>query len=76
MRSISAADEEIGKWVADAMEKVGNDGVITVEESQTFGTSLDVVEGMQYDRGYLSPYMVTDPNRMVAELQEPYYFSC
>ena len=52
--SISAADEEIGKWVADAMEKVGNDGVITVEESQTFGTSLDVVEGMQYDR-YLSP---------------------
>ena len=70
--SISAADEEIGKWVADAMEKVGNDGVITVEESQTFGTSLDVVEGMQYDRGYLSPYMVTDPNRMVAELQEPY----
>lgn len=70
--SISAADEEIGQWVADAMEKVGNDGVITVEESQTFGTSLDVVEGMQYDRGYLSPYMVTDPNRMVAELQEPY----
>ena len=70
--SISAADEEIGKWVADAMEKVGNDGVITVEESKTFGTSLDVVEGMQYDRGYLSPYMVTDPNRMVAELEEPY----
>lgn len=70
--SISAGDEEIGKWVADAMEKVGNDGVITVEESKTFGTSLNVVEGMQYDRGYLSPYMVTDANRMVAELQEPY----
>ena len=70
--SISASDEEIGKWVADAMEKVGNDGVITVEESKTFGTSLDVVEGMQYDRGYLSPYMVTDSNRMVAELEEPY----
>lgn len=70
--SISASDEEIGKWVSDAMEQVGNDGVITVEESKTFGTSLDVVEGMQYDRGYLSPYMATDSNRMVADLEEPY----
>jgi chaperonin GroEL len=70
--SISASDEEVGKWVSDAMEQVGNDGVITVEESKTFGTSLDVVEGMQYDRGYLSPYMATDSNRMVADLEEPY----
>jgi chaperonin GroEL len=54
--SVSADDRQIGKWVADAMEKVGNDGVITVEESKTFGTFLDVVEGMQYDRGYISPW--------------------
>jgi chaperonin GroEL len=70
--SISADDAEIGKWVADAMEKVGNDGVITVEESKTFGTTLEVVEGMQYDRGYISPYMVTDSEKMVANLEEPY----
>lgn len=70
--SLSADDEEIGKWIADAMEKVGNDGVITVEESKTFGTSLDVVEGMQYDRGYMSPYMVTDSEKMIADLEEPY----
>jgi len=70
--SISADDEEIGKWVSDAMEKVGNDGVITVEESKTFGTTLDVVEGMQYDRGYVSPYMVTDAEKMTANLEEPY----
>ncbi|NPV29072.1 MAG: chaperonin GroEL [Firmicutes bacterium] len=70
--SISAADEEIGSWVADAMEKVGNDGVITVEESQTIGTTLEVVEGMQFDRGYISPYMITDPEKMEARLEDPY----
>ncbi len=70
--SISADDAEVGKWVADAMEKVGNDGVITVEESNTFGTTLEVVEGMQYDRGYVSPYMVTDSEKMVADLEDPY----
>lgn len=70
--AISAADEEIGKLIADAMEKVGNEGVITVEESRTMGTELDVVEGMQFDRGYLSPYMVTDSEKMEASLEEPY----
>lgn len=70
--SISAADEEIGDLIAEAMEKVGKDGVITVEESQTFGTDLEVVEGMQFDRGYISPYMVTDAERMEANLEEPY----
>ncbi|HOJ76556.1 MAG TPA: chaperonin GroEL [Bacillota bacterium] len=70
--SISAADEEIGKLIAEAMEKVGKDGVITVEESQTMGTNLEVVEGMQFDRGYVSPYMVTDSERMEAVLDEPY----
>ncbi|MDO5301511.1 MAG: chaperonin GroEL [Tissierellia bacterium] len=70
--SISAADEEIGKLIAEAMEKVGQDGVITVEESRSMGTSLDVVEGMQFDRGYVSPYMVTDNEKMVAELESPY----
>ncbi|MEI7884483.1 MAG: chaperonin GroEL [Clostridia bacterium] len=69
--SISANDEEIGNLIADAMEKVGNDGVITVEESQGFGTSLDIVEGMQFDRGYLSPYMVTDAEKMVSVLSDP-----
>ncbi|SHH11285.1 chaperonin GroEL [Anaerosphaera aminiphila DSM 21120] len=70
--AISAADEEIGKLIAEAMERVGKDGVITVEESKSMGTSLDVVEGMQFDRGYLSPYMVTDNEKMVAELENPY----
>jgi len=62
--SISAADAEIGKLIAEAMEKVGNDGVITVEESQTFGLDKEVVEGMRFDKGYVSPYMVTDASRM------------
>ncbi|HEX2952695.1 MAG TPA: chaperonin GroEL [Bacillota bacterium] len=70
--AISASDEEIGKLIAEAMEKVGNDGVITVEESKTMGTNLDVVEGMQFDKGYISPYMVTDNDRMEAVLDEPY----
>jgi len=70
--AISAADDEIGKLIAEAMEKVGKDGVITVEESQTMGTNLEVVEGMQFDRGYVSPYMVTDSERMEAVLDEPY----
>jgi len=70
--SISANDQEIGDLIAEAMEKVGNDGVITVEEYQGFGTNLKVVEGMQFDRGYLSSYMVTDTEKMVAELDDPY----
>ncbi|HPT88629.1 MAG TPA: chaperonin GroEL [Bacillota bacterium] len=70
--AISAADEEIGRLIAEAMEKVGKDGVITVEESQTMGTNLEVVEGMQFDRGYVSPYMVTDSERMEAVLDDPY----
>ncbi|MBE3578543.1 MAG: chaperonin GroEL [Caldanaerobacter subterraneus] len=69
--AISAADEEIGKLIAEAMEKVGKDGVITVEESKTIGTTLEVVEGMQFDRGYISPYMVTDAEKMEAVLEEP-----
>ncbi len=69
--SISAADREIGNIIADAMEKVGKDGVITVEESKTMGTTLDVVEGMQFDKGYISPYMVTDAERMEALLEDP-----
>ena len=70
--SISAGDEEVGSLIADAMEKVGKDGVITVEESKTMGTQLSVVEGMQFDRGYISPYMVTDPDKMEAVMSEPY----
>ena len=70
--AISAAEEEIGKLIAEAMEKVGKDGVITVEESKTMGTNLEVVEGMQFDRGYVSPYMVTDSERMEAILDDPY----
>ncbi|OSA93360.1 UNVERIFIED_ORG: chaperonin GroL [Clostridium botulinum] len=70
--AISAADEEIGKLIADAMEKVGNEGVITIEESKSMGTELDVVEGMQFDRGYVSPYMSTDTEKMEAVLDNPY----
>ena len=70
--SISASDTKIGDLIADAMEKVGKDGVITVEESNTIGTTLDVVEGMQFDRGYVSHYMVTDTDRMEASLEDPY----
>ena len=70
--SISAADEAIGELIAEAMEKVGKDGVITVEESNTFGTTLDVVEGMQFDRGLISLYMVTDTEKMEAVLDDPY----
>ena len=69
--AISAADDEIGKLISDAMEKVGNEGVITVEESKSMGTELDVVEGMQFDRGYISPYMVTDTEKMEAILDNP-----
>lgn len=70
--AISAADEEIGRYISEAMEKVGNDGVITIEESNGLNTELEVVEGMQFDRGYQSPYMVTDSDKMVAELGRPY----
>ncbi len=70
--AISSSDEEIGQLIADAMEKVGNDGVITVEESKTMNTNLSVVEGMQFDRGYISPYMVTDTDKMEAILDDPY----
>ncbi|MBW3575099.1 MAG: chaperonin GroEL [Actinobacteria bacterium] len=70
--SISAADEEIGELIAEVMEKVGKDGVITVEESQTFGMEMDLVEGMRFDKGYISPYFVTDPERMEAVLEDPY----
>ena len=70
--SISAGDEEVGKLIAQAMEKVGKDGVITIEESQTMNTELSVVEGMQFDRGYLSPYMSTNTEKMTAELDNPY----
>ena len=70
--SISAGDEEIGNLIAEAMEKVGKDGVITVEESKSMGTTLEVVEGMQFDRGYLSAYMVTDAEKMEAVIANPY----
>ncbi|MBS3197490.1 chaperonin GroEL [Turicibacter bilis] len=70
--AISAADEEIGKLIAEAMERVGNDGVITLEESKGFETTMDIVEGMQFDRGYLSSYMVTDTDKMEAVLDNPY----
>ncbi|MBA3654282.1 MAG: chaperonin GroEL [Actinobacteria bacterium] len=69
---ISAADPEIGAIIADAIDKVGKDGVITVEESQTFGMELDLVEGMRFDKGYISPYFVTDPERMESVLEDPY----
>ena len=70
--SISAADEEIGDVIADAIEKVGKDGVVNVEEGQTFGMDLEFTEGMQFDKGYISPYMVTDQERMEAVLEDPY----
>jgi chaperonin GroEL len=70
--AISANDEEVGQLIAEAMEKVGKDGVITVEESKGFTTELEVVEGMQFDRGYISPYMITDTDKMEAVLEEPY----
>ena len=70
--SISAGDDEVGQMVADAMEKVSKDGVITIEESKSMKTELDLVEGMQFDRGYISAYMATDMEKMVAELDNPY----
>jgi chaperonin GroEL len=70
--SISAADNEIGGMIAEAIDKVGKDGVITVEESQTFGMEMELVEGMRFDKGYISPYFVTDPERMEASLDDPY----
>lgn len=70
--SISANSKEIGDLIAEAMDKVGKDGVITVEEGKTAETALDVVEGMQFDRGYISPYFVTDAERMEAVIEEPY----
>ncbi|AST05698.1 MULTISPECIES: chaperonin GroEL [Anoxybacillus] len=70
--AISAADEEVGQLIAEAMERVGKDGVITLEESKGFTTELDVVEGMQFDRGYVSPYMITDSDKMEAVLENPY----
>lgn len=70
--AISANDDEIGQHIAEAMEKVGKEGVITVEESQSFGITKEVVEGMEFDKGYVSPYMITNPDRMEAELEEPY----
>src|SRR5881227_3288002 len=68
--AISAADKSIGEMIAESLEKVGKDGVITVEESQTFGMELDLVEGMRFDRGYISPYFVTDPEKMEGVLEE------
>src|SRR6187401_2994222 len=70
--SISAADQEIGQMISEAIDKVGKDGVITVEESQTFGMDMDLVEGMRFDKGYISPYFVTDPERMEAVLDDAY----
>ena len=70
--SISAADTEIGQMISEAIDKVGKDGVITVEESQTFGMEMDLVEGMRFDKGYISPYFVTDTDRMEASLDDPY----
>src|SRR5579862_4976627 len=70
--SISAADPEVGAMISEAIDKVGKDGVITVEESQTFGMDMELVEGMRFDKGYISPYFVTDPERMEAVLEDPY----
>ncbi|MDP6077912.1 MAG: chaperonin GroEL, partial [Acidimicrobiales bacterium] len=70
--AISSADVEIGSMISEAIEKVGKDGVITVEEGQTFGMEMDLVEGMRFDKGYISPYFVTDTDRMEAVLEDPY----
>src|SRR3954453_2577145 len=70
--AISAADDEIGNIIADAIDKVGKDGVVNVEEGQTFGMELEFTEGMQFDKGYISPYMVTDQDRMEAVLEDPF----
>ena len=71
--TISAnGDSEIGRFIAEAMQKVGNDGVITVEEAKALDTELEVVEGMQFDRGYISPYFITDADKMRVELESPY----
>src|SRR6266536_3195081 len=70
--TVSSRDREIGEVLSDAIEKVGKDGVVNVEEGQTFGLELEFTEGMQFDKGYLSPYMVTDPERMEAVLEDPY----
>ncbi len=70
--SISAADPEIGELISEAIDKVGKDGVITVEEAQTFGLEIDLVEGMRFDKGYISPYFVSDPERMEAVLEDAY----
>lgn len=72
--AVSSADPEVGQLISDAMDKVGNDGVITIEESKTMGTTLSVVEGMQFDRGFLSSYMASDQEKMIAELEDPYIF--
>jgi len=69
--TVSSGDEEVGKMVADAMEKVSGDGVITIEESKTMQTELDLVEGMQFDRGYVSAYMCTDMDKMEATMENP-----
>ncbi len=74
--SISAADEEIGQMISEAIDKVGKDGVITVEESQTFGMDMDLVEGMRFDKGYISPYFSTDMERMEAVIDDPYILFC
>src|SRR2546421_343059 len=73
---ISAADPSIGELIAEAMDKVGKEGVITVEESQTFGLELELTEGMRFDKGYISPYFVTDPERMETVLDDPYILLC
>ena len=70
--TVSSGDEEVGNMVADAMEKVSGDGVITIEESKTMQTELDLVEGMQFDRGYISAYMATDMDKMEATMEDPY----
>src|SRR6478672_3985620 len=70
--SISAADTTVGEIIAEAMDKVGKEGVITVEESNTFGLELELTEGMRFDKGYISPYFVTDPERMETVLEDPY----